>query len=520
MSLLLAHPVPFEGGVRLPPNKAQSLSKPLGQAAIPPVLIIPLRQHIGAAATPVVKTGDRVLKGQVIARQEGFIGAPVHASSSGTVIGIGEHPVPSPSGQADLCIVIETDGRDEWIDHAGLADDLFETSPVDIHDRILAAGIVGLGGAGFPSAVKMLPGLHFDIRLLILNAAECEPYITCDEALIREKADEIIEGLAIMRHAVQAGECVIGIEDNKSEAIEALERELEKQGETGIRLVKLPPIYPAGGEKQLVRSLTGLEVPSEGLPLELGIVCYNVGTIHAIYRTVSRGEPLISRIVTITGGAVREPRNLDVLIGTPMRELIEQCGGYADDVDRLLLGGPMMGFTLRDDSLPVTKTSNCIIAAAPGELPAPPPALPCIRCGDCVTVCPVSLLPQQLYWFARSDNHERLQEYKLFDCIECGCCAYVCPSHIPLVRYYQSAKSAIWERERRRLKAERSRQRFESRRERLGMEKLEEAAAKLPAEEEEKVDLRAEIEAAVKRVRAKRKRREAGDNGKESGDGD
>ncbi|MBI4006348.1 MAG: electron transport complex subunit RsxC, partial [Gammaproteobacteria bacterium] len=236
---------------------------------------------------------------------------------------------------------------------------------------------------------------------------------------------------------------------------------IKNLGETDIKLVPLPVVYPAGGEKQLIKALTGLEVPSQGLPLDMGIVCYNVGTIYAVYRAVMYGEPLISRIVTITGKAIKRPRNLEVLIGTPIRELVDQCGGYIDEVQHQLMGGPMMGFTLHGDNLPITKTANCIIAATAEEMPSPQPAQPCIRCGDCVAVCPVTLLPQQLYWYARSEDHDKLQAYRLFDCIECGCCAYVCPSHIPLVQYYQKAKAGIWNRERQRMKSDHLRGRHE-----------------------------------------------------------
>lgn len=470
MTMLLNKPVPFGGGVRLAAYKAQSTELPVQKANIPSVLTIPLRQHIGTAAIPVVSIGEHVLKGQEIARHHGLISAPIHASSSGTVAGISEYPVPSPSGQAAPCVVIHTDGKDEWQPHKGIEDDIFELSPADIHARIHRAGIVGLGGAGFPTAVKMLPGVHSDIHLLVLNAAECEPYISCDEALIQRNAKEIIGGLEIIRHAVQASECAIGIGDNRHAAIAALRREIKNIGETNINVITLREIYPVGGEKQLVKSLTGLEVPSQGLPLDLGIVCYNAGTAYAVYKAITFGEPLISRVVTVTGKAIKQPCNLEVLIGTPVSELIEQCGGYVDDVDRLLVGGPMMGFTLRSDALPVIKTTNCIIAATADEISSTQPALPCIRCGECASVCPVDLLPQQLYWHARAKDYNRIQEYKLFDCIECGCCAYVCPSHIPLVQYYQSAKTEINSLERQRLKSGQTQQRYESRQERVKVE--------------------------------------------------
>jgi len=513
MGMLLENPIPFRGGVRLSPNKAQSLEPALQAAQLPTILTIPMRQHIGTAASPVVSVGDHVLKGQEIACYKSFITAPIHASSSGTVVDISTRPVPTPSGKEEPCIVIETDGKEEWLPHEGSSEDLYQLSPSQIHDIIYAAGIVGLGGAGFPTAVKMLPGLHFDIHLLVLNAAECEPYISCDEALIRVKAREIIAGLEIIRHAVQAEECVIGIEDNKTEAIAAFKKEIENIGETSINLVPLPAIYPTGSESQLIKSLTGLEVPSQGLPLDMGIVCYNVGTVYAVYHAVIQGEPLLSRVVTVTGNAIEQPRNLEVLIGTPIKELIEQCGGYRCDPDQLLIGGPMMGFMLHDVESPVIKTTNCIIAATTEEMPPSQPALPCIRCGDCASACPVDLLPQQLYWFARAQDQDRLREFKLFDCIECGCCSYVCPSRIPLVQYYQTAKAEIWQQERQLLESDNSRQRYAAHQARLNREKEESIMEK--EQTKRKGSIKAEIDAAVKREKAKRKERNVDINHKD-----
>ena len=502
MTILLDNPIPFRGGVRLAANKAQSLEKPTTEAFLPSLLTIPLRQHIGSSAIPIVKVGEQVLKGQEIAHDQGFISATIHASSSGKIVEIANRPVPNPSGHSVPCIVIETDAKDEWIEHAGVKVDPYELSPIDIHDRIHAAGIVGLGGAGFPAAVKMLPGVHSEIHLLILNAAECEPYITCDESLMQTNAKEIIDGLEIIRHAVQARECVIGIEDNKIKAIAALRQAIDDIGETSIEVVSLPTIYPAGSEKQLIKSLTGLEVPAQGLPLDLNIVCYNVGTVYAIYNAITYGEPLVSRVVTITGEAIKQPQNLKARIGTPINELIKQCGGYIGEVDRMLIGGPMMGFTLHNDTAPVIKTTNCVIATTAVDVPLPQPVLPCIRCGDCAAVCPVNLLPQQLYWYARANDYDKVQDFKLFDCIECACCDYVCPSHIPLVKYYQSAKAEIWDQERQRMKSDQARQRFNAHNARIELEQ-EQRELEQP-QPQGKETIKAEIDAAVKRVKAKK----------------
>ena len=504
----LDHPIHFGGGIKCATHKAQSLELPIERALAPPVLTLPLRQHVGAEAEPVVTVGERVLKGQLIAKHIGRISASIHASSSGTVVEIGDRPIPSPSGAKAACIVIETDGEDEWIPHAGIGDDPYELSPAQIHKKMLEAGIVGLGGAGFPSAAKMLPGIHHGVRLVILNAAECEPYITCDEALMREYARDVIAGLELLRRAVGAIECVIGIEDDMPEAIAALAEAIEEIGETSIDVVPLPAIYPTGGENQIIKSLTGLEVPARGLPLDLGIVCYNVGTAVAVYRAMAWGMPLISRIVTITGKAVQQARNLEVMIGSPIDWLIEQCGGYTEDPERLISGGPMMGFTLHSAELPVTKTTNCIIAAGAGEFPASRQATECIRCGDCVTVCPANLLPQQLYWYTRDKNYDGAQEYDIFACIECGCCAYVCPSHIPLVDYYRSAKTEIWSLARDRRHADVALKRYESREARLAQQGGHE-------EDDRFVDpdpdtMQADIEAAVERVKSKKAEREKG----------
>ena len=372
---------------------------------------------------------------------------------------------------------------------------------------IHAAGIVGLGGAGFPTAVKMLPGLHFDINLLVINAAECEPFISCDEALIKKNANEIILGIELIRQAVQAQECVIGIEDNKTDAINAIKEAIEELGDTTIEVKVLPPVYPTGSEKQLIKSLTGLEVPSQGLPLDLGMVCYNVGTAYAVYRAVMKGEPLLSRIVTVTGNAISQPRNLEVLIGTPIDELFDQCGGLSVTPDRYLIGGPMMGFTLERTEAPVIKTTNCVIAATADDLSLPQRELPCIRCGDCARACPVDLLPQQLFWYARAHDQDRLKTFKIFDCIECGCCSYVCPSNIPLVKYYQSAKAEIWQQEKQLLESDKARQRYESRQERIADEAQEKDREKQQTRHRE--NLRKEIDEAVSREKSRRGQQDA-----------
>ncbi len=464
----------FPGGLHLPGHKAESTTLPAGQPPLPRYLILPLQQHIGEAAQPLIKVGEQVLKGQLIARAQGYVSASLHAPSSGVVVEIGEQAVPHPSGLNAACIVIETDGEDTGIElHP--AKNYREQDPSHLRNLIREAGIVGLGGAGFPTFIKLNPGPGKMIDTLILNGAECEPHITCDDMLMRERPEEIIAGMLIMRHALQARECVIGVEDNKPQAIEALNLALlDLKAQNQIRVITIPTRYPAGGEKQLIQVLTGKEVPSNGLPLHIGVVCQNVGSARAVYRAVQYGEPLISRYVTVTGNGVTTPRNLEVLIGTPMRDLINFCGGEADRLGRLLMGGPMMGFAVNPD-LPVIKTTNCLLTDV-SDKQMPDQALPCIRCGACADVCPVSLLPQQLYWHAHAKDFVKVQEYNLFDCIECGCCTAVCPSHIPLVQYYRYAKTEIANQEREKRKADVARQRHEFRVQRLEREKVERAA--------------------------------------------
>lgn len=463
----------FPGGLLLDDHKSISNTLSIKAAELPWQLVLPLSQHIGNMAIPCVQVGEHVLKGQRIARCDGYVSAPVHAPSSGTVIAIDEHPVPHPSGLSARCITIDVDGKDEWIEHPGY-EDYRALDASELRNKIREAGIVGLGGAGFPTYIKLNPGTNSHVETLILNGAECEPYITCDDLLMRERAAEIIHGMRIMQHALQAGECIIGVEDNKVEAIAALRNALGDAQD--IQLVRIPARYPAGGEKQLIYTLTGKQVPSHGLPLDIGIVCHNVATAAAVYRAIVHGEPLLSRVVTLTGSGVPQPRNLDVLFGTSIKELLTQVHTDTGTLDKLIMGGPMMGFELHHPDAPVIKTTNCLLAVHQRDIEKPQAAMPCIRCGECATVCPALLLPQQLFWYAQSREFDRVQDYHLFDCIECGCCSYVCPSHIPLVQYYRFAKTEIWQQERDKQKSDAARQRHEARLERLEREKQEKKA--------------------------------------------
>ena len=467
----------FHGGIHPPENKAQSLQLPLGKPSLPRELILPLGQHIGQSSRPLVKVGDSVLKGETIAINNGFLSSFLHAPTSGTVSAIEERLIAHPSGLSDLCIVIEPDGQDTWTTLAPLYA-WQENSRTDVLAYLSEMGIVGMGGAGFPTQVK-LQGAHKNpLTHFIINAAECEPYITADDMLIREKTLELVLGIEILQHLVEADNVVIGIEDNKPTAIAAL-KALITQRKSKIQLAVVPTKYPSGGEKQLIQLLTGKEVPSGQYPADIGILCQNVGTCVAVHDSIYLGKPLISRFTTLTGDALNAPQNVEVLLGTPVAHLLDYADSAADKLHRLVMGGPMMGYTLDSAAVPIVKTSNCILAASKKELPAPAPEQACIRCGMCEQACPASLLPQQLLWFSKSQEHEKAEHHNLFDCIECGACSYVCPSSIPLVQYYRHSKSSIREARESNVKADLAKQRFEARKARQDAEAAEKEAKRL-----------------------------------------
>ena len=461
-------PNDFPGGVHPPENKHQSTGEPIGTIPLAEDLIVPLLQGAGATALPLVNLGDTVLKGQKIAEADGLISAPVHAPSSGKVMAIEPAPVPHPSGMPADSITIRTDGEERWCELT-TCEDFRALEPVDLLEKIRDCGISGMGGAGFPTAVKLDPHGGAEIDTLIINGTECEPYITADDMLMREHAAEIVAGTEILAYILDEPERVlIGIEDNKPEAIAAMRAAVKG---TRFDIVVFPTKYPSGGEKQLIQILTGREVPNQGLPANVGIVCQNVGTARAVYRAVRFGEPLISRVTTVVGEALERQRNIDVPIGTPIGHILKQHGAHKGRMQKVIIGGPMMGYTIDDLRTPVIKTTNCILVPTREELPPAPPAQACIRCGFCAEVCPASLLPQQLYWYARAEDREKLQAYNLFDCIECGACSYVCPSSIPLVQYYRAAKGDIRIAEAEKEKSDRARERFEFRK--LRLEKAE-----------------------------------------------
>jgi electron transport complex protein RnfC len=507
----------FHGGLHLPEHKQESLQHPVADAGLPEQLVIPLRQHIGRAAKATVKAGDKVLKGECIAEADGEISAPVHAPTSGTITAIEVHAVPHPAALPDTCIIIEPDGNEQWTDKAEAIPDYLSASPDILLQRIHDSGIVGMGGAAFPSGAKLLSGLKRELHTLIINGAECEPYITCDDILMQERAADIVTGIEIILHTLGLERCLIGIEDNKPDAITAMQEAIKASSLKRTRVIVIPTIYPSGGEKQLIQLMTGEEVPSNGLPADIGMVCNNVGTVAAVRDAVLDGRPLISRIVTISGEGIAEPRNLHALIGTPIVHLIQAAGGYTDKASQLVYGGPMMGISLPDDKVPLTKGGNCVLALSENEAPDPEKALACIRCGKCADVCPVKLLPQQLYWYSHAKDFDKVQDYNLFDCIECGCCTYVCPSNIQLVHYFRFAKTEIWKQEEEKRKADHARRRHEARTarlERIAAERKANLRKKKEALEKKKPasgtadagdPKKAAIEAAMKRVAEKKK---------------
>ncbi len=462
----------FHGGVKPAYHKAPSILQPIQAAPLPAEFVIPLHQSIGGIPRPTVTVGERVRKGQMVGAPDGNVTSAVHASTSGLVKAMEMRRMPHTSGLSALCVILEPDGRDEWIDHAPVP--WREMSPNTVRDILRDSGVVGLGGAVFPSYLKVNPGKRGHLDTLVINGAECEPFITCDDMQMRERPEGVVRGAGILRDLTQAARVLVGIEDNKPEAIAAMKAAIERTGEERLEVVAVPTRYPAGGAKQLIRVLTGIEVPHGKRSTDYGVQCFNTGTAHAIHDALELGRPMISRIVTVAGN-VERPGNFEVRFGTPMRELVALCGPKPD-TDRLIMGGPMMGFRMPGDEVPVVKATNCVLVGSPAMFPPPPPEMPCIRCGECVKACPADLTPFEMYWFSRAKLFGKAQEYHLFDCIECGCCAYVCPSRIPLVDYYRFAKSEIWAREQEKAAADQARDYYEFRLAREEREKQEKAA--------------------------------------------
>ncbi|MGI9247745.1 MAG: electron transport complex subunit RsxC [Woeseiaceae bacterium] len=459
----------LHGGLRLPGHKSASTAEPIRDVPIPSQLVLPITQHVGDPAQPVVAIGEHVLKGQLLADPDGALGAPVHASSSGTVIAIEPWPVARRLGDKAPCIVIECDGEDRAIERPDKVEHFEALEPEALLLQILHGGIVGLGGAVFPTAQKLMQARTCDIDFLILNGVECEPYISCDDMLMRERAAEILSGAQILMHAMKTEVCYVAVESDKSEALVRLGEALGELGDDRLVLKQVPTIYPSGAEDQLVQLVTNREVPSGGLPTDVGCLVQNVGTAAAVHDWIINGEPLISRVTTVAGDGVLHPMNVRSRVGTTVADVVKFTGGYAERAEHLIIGGPMTGKSVSTDHVPLVKATNSILVVWKTSFQGR--ELPCIRCGDCAAVCPVQLLPQQLFWHACADNENKLREFGLTDCIECGCCDLVCPSHIPLTADFRIAKGRIQELADEKSRAERARRRFEARNERLEREK-------------------------------------------------
>ncbi|QJT28115.1 electron transport complex subunit RsxC [Aeromonas media] len=500
----------FHGGIHPPENKHQSSLTPVVDAGLPPQLIIPVRQHAGPAGELLVRVGDRVKKGQPLTRHDKGRIVPVHASTSGTITAIEQHTVAHPSGLDDLCVILTPDGEDAWGERSPQPD-YWNLERGELLDRIQQAGVAGLGGAVFPTHSK-LDGRGQLTEILIVNGLECEPYITTDDRLMQEYADEIMEGIRVLKHLLKPKLTLIGVEDNKPAAIDALTRHAT---DADVLVKSVPTKYPSGGAKQTIELLTGRQVPKGGRAVDMGIMVLNVATVFAIKRAIIDGEPLISRIVTLTGDAFKKPGNAWVRLGTPVRWLLQRFELQPEADQRVIMGGPMMGFTLPHAMVPVVKATNCLLSPTRAELPPPGPEQACIRCSACADACPANLLPQELYWYSRVKEYDKAEKLNLFDCIECGACAWVCPSEIPLVQYYKIAKDDIREVRAEHEKAERAKLRFEAKQARFERDKAAREARHAEAAAQRRQAMAAAggddpVAAALARLKAKQDAASAG----------
>lgn len=490
-------------GIHPADHKRPAADAPLRVMPVPAKLYLPLQQHLGSPSRPVVLVGQKVKKGELIAEAQGMVSAPVHAPTSGTIVAVTEITAPHPSGLALQAIILEADGQDAWVDLQG-CDDPFALAPAEIGKRVAAAGVVGLGGAAFPSAVKLTGASRSSVSTLVMNGGECEPYLSCDDRQMRDRAAEMVDGIRIMLHATGAKVALVGIEDNKPEAIAAMQA--AAAGLTAVQIRPVPARYPMGSEKQLIQVLTGREVPADGRAFDVGVLVHNVGTALAVRTAIREGKPLISRVITVNGNCMANPGNIEVRIGTLAEEVIAFAGGLKGEgigLARRVMGGPMMGMQIPHWRVPVVKGSSGILAFDAVEVAEQAPN-PCIRCGSCVKACPMGLLPLEMSARIRNEAYDEAIGLGLKDCIACGCCAYVCPSKIPLVQYFVHAKGELAAQDRSKLRNDATKKLAQQRQERLEREAREkaEAAAKRKAEREAAAAAKAAAELAAKAAKS------------------
>ena len=495
---LFKHFLGDDWGVHPDDHKRPAADAPVRVMPVPARLYLPLQQHLGGPARPVVLVGQKVKKGERIAEAQGMVSAPLHAPTSGIIAAVTEVTAPHPSGLTLPAIILEADGADEWC-ALSACDDPFALEPAEIGKRVAAAGVVGLGGAAFPSAVKLVGASRAQVSTLVMNGGECEPYLSCDDRLMRDAAVGIVDGIRIMLHATGAQVALVGIEDNKPEAVAAMTA--AAAGFPNVKVRAVPARYPMGSEKQLIQVLTGIEVPADGRPADVGVIVHNVGTALAVRAAVREGKPLIARLVTVNGACASAPGNIEVRIGTLAEEVIAFAGGLKGEglgLARRVMGGPMMGMQIPHWRVPVVKGSSGILALDANEVAEQEPN-PCIRCGSCVKACPMGLLPLEMSARIRTEAFDEAINLGLKDCIACGCCAYVCPSKIPLVQYFVHAKGELAAQDRAKLRTDATKKLALQRQERLEREAREkaEAAAKRKAEREAAAAAKAVASAAA-----------------------
>ncbi len=495
----------IRGGVHAEEHKTATAALPIASNfPLPKKLYIPLQQHVGKPAEPLIMVGEKVLKGQLLAYSQGLISAPVHAPSSGIILDVNDYPAPHPSALPIRMIVLETDGKDEWVE-TQVAPDPFQLDPEEISLRVGAAGIVGLGGATFPTAVKLNMGRENHVDTLIINGSECEPYLCCDDRLMQERAGEIIDGVRLMLHGMDSTDAinrvstnaVVAIEDNKPLAFLAMQAAAKPYAQQ-IEVIQIPTRYPMGWDRQLIRYVTGKEVPVGCRSSEIGVTIHNVGTAYAVHKAIRYGQPLLSRVVTVAGGAVKRPMNVEVPFGTLISELFKFCEVSSDETARIIMGGPMMGDSLPHTGLPTVKATSGILALTQSELKNTDEQ-PCIRCAGCVSVCPAGLRPLDMANNIRINQLDAAVDLGLKDCISCGCCSYICPSNIPLVQYFKYASGEVIARQQAQHKSEQTKRLIDARNarmERIAQQQREEELARIAAKAERE-RLKAEQEALV-----------------------